>query len=240
MTHQITIDPRYCGPEGVGNGGYVSGLLASHFDRPVEVTLRKPPYAGRPLDLEWFEDVLLLCDGSEVVATAIPTAVRVDVPAPPTYPEAVDASHVLTAEEHPFPNCFVCGPMRAGDDEGLRIFPGSLNGGAMVASPWIPAAPLGDKTGVVRPEFVFAALDCPGCFAAMAGEAPRPAVLGRFAVVVEGPIYVGERYVVTGWKIGRFGRKHTVGTAIFTEDGDRRGTARATWIELSANASRAA
>ncbi len=47
----LLIAPRFCGPPGSGNGGYVSGRVAAYLDSaglngPVTVTLRKPP----PLD----------------------------------------------------------------------------------------------------------------------------------------------------------------------------------------------
>ena len=49
---------------------------------------------------------------------------------------------------HAFPRCFVCGPDRD-EGEGLRIFPGLLEGGA-VAAPWVPHRAFADEGGVVR------------------------------------------------------------------------------------------
>ena len=42
MTDSIVIDPRFCGPPGIGNGGYVSAQVAAWADGPVMVTLRRP------------------------------------------------------------------------------------------------------------------------------------------------------------------------------------------------------
>jgi hypothetical protein len=44
-------------------------------------------------------------------------------------------------------------------------------------------------------------------------------------------VHVGESCMVVGWKIGSSGRKHEAGTAIFDEDGELCGRARAVWIE---------
>ena len=53
---------------------------------------------------------------------------------------------------------------RPGD--GLRIFPGPLAGTPMCAAPWTPDASVTDADGRVRPEVVWAALDCPSGIAA--------------------------------------------------------------------------
>lgn len=233
MHHKITIGSEYCGPDGMANGGYVGGKIAAFYHRPVEITLRKPVPLGRALDVEWFEDVLLLCDGYDVIATAVPTNRAIDVPTPPSYQEAVHATRVtIPASEHPFPRCFVCGPARE-EGAGLRLFPGPLEDRPMVAAPWLPGEALADEVGDVKSEFVHAALDCPGGFAAALGQAFRPAVLGRFSVRMEHPVRAGEPHVVVGWRIGGIGRKHEVGTALFNRDGDLCASARATWIELA-------
>ena len=44
-----TIDPRFNGPPGSGNGGYTCGLVAGLLGGPAEVTLRLPPPLGTPL-----------------------------------------------------------------------------------------------------------------------------------------------------------------------------------------------
>jgi len=49
MARSVVIDERFCGPPGIGNGGYVAGRLALTLagapERVVEVTLRR----GNPL-----------------------------------------------------------------------------------------------------------------------------------------------------------------------------------------------
>ena len=83
-------------------------------------------------------------------------------------PDAVEPERAAAASEagrehwstvHPFPGCLVCGPAREPGD-GMRIFPGELGDGVFAAE-WTPGEWLSDGEGRVRPEFVWAALDCP-------------------------------------------------------------------------------
>ncbi len=53
--------------------------------------------------------------------------------------------------------------------DGLRIFPGPVAGRPVWAAPWTPDASVTDGSGRVRPEVVWAALDCPSRGIAAAG-----------------------------------------------------------------------
>ena len=150
-------------------------------------------------------------------------------PAPPRYVEVVEASrHYVGFTQHPFPTCFVCGPQRSRGD-GLRIFPGPVAGSDLVAGPWMADPSLDAGDGKVRPEFMWAALDCPGWLAVVRDA--RMALLGEFAAHVDRCVHVDERCVVVGWHIQSIGRKHEAGTALFDEDGELCGQAHAIWIE---------
>ena len=123
--------------------------------------------------------------------------------------------------DHPFPTCYVCGPRRATGD-GLRIFPGPLPGGR-TAAPWtVPA----DVSAVT----LWAALDCPGGWAIIAPG--RPYVLGRMAARVHAVPPGGARCVVTGVVARVEGRKATVRSALYAEDGTLLALARSTWISI--------
>ena len=194
-----------------------------------------PPPLERPLVIERVPpDKLVLRDGETIVAEAGPTQLELDVPDPPTYAQAQAAAKRYRGfDHHSFPTCFVCGPER-GEADGLRIFPGSLPGGesTIVAAPWVPDDTLADPDGgYVRPEFLWAALDCPGHYASLEGRR-RTMVLGRMAARLEGRIRPGERCVVIGWPISRDGRMGYAGTALYSESGQLLGRARATWIEV--------
>src|ERR1700759_2263298 len=56
MTNALTIPPRFCGPSGTGNGGYVCGRIAAYVDGPATVTLRRPPPLDTPLAVEQHDE----------------------------------------------------------------------------------------------------------------------------------------------------------------------------------------
>lgn len=227
----LVIGKRFCGPPESGNGGYTCGLLAAGLQPPVEVTLRRPPPLDRELAVLRGPDGLALTEGDATVAEARRAAFSVEVPHCPGLGAATEAAaryHGLV--QHAFPTCFVCGTGRAPGD-GLRIFAGEVTGEDLVASPWTPDHALADGQGAVRPEFVWAALDCPGAWAWLA-DLERPLVLGRLAVVVDAPVLAGRPHIVGGWRLGHDGRKHYSGTAIWAADGKVCARARATWIEI--------
>lgn len=232
MQDDLEIAPRFCGPPGSGNGGYVAGLLAAHLahlDRPLTVRLLQPPPVGVRLTVRATGgESRELVDGDTALAAAGPGALAVAAPDAPGF---VDASEVARAfagfASHPFPGCFVCGPARASGD-GLRIFPGAWRDG-LVAAPWLPDRSLARSDGRVFPEHVWAALDCPGYFATAANG--RPMLLGQMTGRLERAPQVGERCVVVAWQIASEGRKHRVGTAVFGDDGTPCGLAEALWIE---------
>ena len=228
----LTVAPRFCGPPGSANGGYLAGLFAQHAQETVRVRLHLPPPLGASLQVVPREGgrFELLHDGA-VIASAEPTRLEIEVPSPPDYLAALEASRRYAGfTGHAFPGCFVCGPERARGD-GLRIFAGPLSAGAaaMVAAPWVPDVALGLDDHKVRPEFMWAALDCPGYFAARADRVAM--LLGEFTAHVDRRVHVDEPCVILGWRISVDGRKYEVGTALFDEDGELCARARALWIE---------
>jgi hypothetical protein len=102
----------------------------------------------------------------------------------------------------------------------MRIFAGWIGEGRTVASDWTPHSALANSSGLVKAEFVWAALDCPGGWAAIIDTEPKPVVLGRISARMDRVVQAGSAHVVTAWKIASEGRKHVVGLAIF----DRQGT----------------
>ena len=235
MSQQVTIDQRFNGPPDSGHGGYVCGVVAGLVGGPAEVTLRRPPPLGRPLEIQRLEGGrVALRDGETVVADGAPASVDIDVPEPVSFPDAEAASKsYLGFVQHAFPTCFGCGPQRA-EGDGLRIFPGRIEGHDIVAAPWTPGASLTDEDGTVRPEFMWAALDDAGAWALIRNpsEGP-PVVLGQLAAKLLAPVRGGERCVVIGWPLGEDGRKLYSGTALLSGGGELRAFARATWVRLS-------
>lgn len=79
MPTEIIVDPRFNGPPGSANGGYVCGLVAGLLGAPAaEVTLRSPPPLGRPL--RW--DGERLWDGETLIAEGRGAPLELDVPEP--------------------------------------------------------------------------------------------------------------------------------------------------------------
>jgi len=56
-------------------------------------------------------------------------------------------------------------------------------------------------------------------------------LLAQFTLQLERLARVGEPCTVIGWAISSNGRKHEAGTALFGEDGELCGRARAVWVE---------
>jgi len=213
----VIIPPRYNGPPDSANGGYACGLVSEALGGGFEVTLRRPAPLGVDLDLVGNE----LKQGEVVIAEARRAHIDVDdAPAPVSLEEAEQASKLYTGFlHHAYPTCYSCGPER---EDGLRIFPGPVEGReGVVAAPWTPAE--------VRPEIIWAALDCPSGWAV--DDFQREGVLlGRMATVIRALPQLGVPHVVTGWRLGEEGRKLYAGSALHTAAGELLAAARSTWI----------
>ena len=249
MTSSIIIDRRYCGPPNSGNGGYVCGRLARHISRSaldgVEVTLRAPPPLDKQLDVVAMDDgSWQLRDGTLAVASGRPASVELSRLEKASFDEAGAAERrtPVKPHEHLLPTCFVCGPARAQGD-GLRIFAGPLvrqsrNASAVLAATWTPDPTLTAEDGLIAPEFLWSALDCPTGYASsydrQSGRFDRtPILLGRMSARIEARPRPGERCVITAGEAGRDGRKRVAEAAAYGEAGTLLAVARATWIAVA-------
>jgi len=206
------------------------------------VTLRLPPPLDTPLTVAPGDGgAVRVLFGDALVAEGVrrdEEDLGIDVPQPVSVADAERAAAGSRLhehpEEHPFPTCFVCGPQPAAED-GMRILVGPVPGKSFAADTWTPAADLAGADGFVRPEFVWAALDCSGGVGSWLADpvGGNAFVLGRMAVTISGPVRAGMPHVALGWRAGRDGRKVTAGSAVFTAGGELAGLARATWIQLA-------
>jgi hypothetical protein len=226
----IRIEARFNGPPGSANGGYACGLIAGAIGDNINVRLHRPPPLGVSLQVEACSaNEWQIKQGEQTIAVATRTQAQTRVPKPPSYLDSLMLSKNYEGfKAHPYPTCFVCGPRREVGD-GLRIFPGAMPGAQQVAAPWLPHADLSDGEGKVRPEFIWAALDCPGYFASFAEG--RVGLLGELAVHIDRSVHIEEPCVIVAWRILVEGRKHKVGTALFDEEGERCALGLATWVE---------
>src|SRR5438876_7545903 len=195
---EIVIDPAFEGPPASAHGGYACGVLAPYVAADAEITLRRPVPLGTGLRLAPHNGSLALHNENDVLAEVAPTRLEDRTPQPPTFAEALAATASFPGLlSHPFPRCVGCGTGRT-DSLALRIFPGPLAGRDLVAAIWCPS---GEATqdGFIKPEFAWAALDCPGGWAALRfGQVDRPAVLGRMAARLVGPITAHDAHIVVG------------------------------------------
>lgn len=232
MTASIEIDGRFNGPLDSGNGGYCCGVLAGLLEGPVEASLRSAVPLDRPLTVSEEDGGVRAFDGDAPIADARPApGFAVDVPDPVSVDDARAAAEGYRGLSYgPFCRCFVCGRAR---DDALGVFAGAVEGRPLVASPWTPPAWAADADGNVRPEIVWAVLDCPTYFATYRdeqGELPL-AVLARQTAYVDVPVRAGVEHVVIGWPIGADGRKRHAGSAVLSAGGDVLAAAQALLIE---------
>ena len=237
----ITIARRFRGPPNSGNGGYVCGMLARHIAGAAEVMLRAPPPLETELSVvETGAGVWELRQGT-TATVAIGRAITLEMSRleRATYAEAVEAEKrtPIKPHQHFLPMCFVCGPDRAPGD-GLRLFAGPLvrqDTSVVFAVPWTPDPSLAAADGLVAPEFVWSALDCPTGYVCLydresGGFNVTPTLLGTLSVRIEGRPRPGERCVVTSWQTGREGRRLIAEGALFGEEDNLLAVGRAVWI----------
>lgn len=236
MTETLIVPARFNGPPGSGNGGYTCGIVAGLVDSgEVEVSLRAPPPLERPMTVARDGTRVRVRDGDTLVAEGGPAELRLDVPdpvAPDELTRAEAAGHERWFTGHPFPTCFVCGPERA-EDDGMRVFPVALPGrDGLFGASWRPEESLARDDGSVRPEFVWAALDCPTS-APIANFGTGPAVvLARLTARRGCSVRAGELHTILSWKLGQDGRKRESAAALYDSAGRTLCASRALWIEL--------
>ena len=176
-----------------------------------------------------------LKNGEDLIAEGVPLIWSASAPSEAiTFQGAEYATaHSPAFDNHPFPTCFTCGPDRA-EGDGLRIFPGKWQGSAREywAASWIPHSDLADKSGHIRDEFIWSALDCPTGFA---GGFPWDGTLvtGRLGAQLLAPVHAEEKCILLSWATGAEGRKRLAECVLLGEDGTVRAASRATWIKLA-------
>jgi hypothetical protein len=213
---------------GYANGGVVAGTLASYLevedDRPVEVRLHRPIPLERELVVRLDGAKASLHDGSDALATAHDRGELLAARGPVDAEAARTSRPVVPVDNHPAPGCFVCGPANV---HGLNLQPGTVDGTDLVATTWSPPRELADARGQLTAAMAWAALDCPSWYGAARGG---PALLGTITASCVRPLRAGVPVVVSGWGVGRDGRKTMAGSAIHGVDGEPLAVAAATWI----------
>ena len=247
MTNALTIPSRFCGPADIGNGGYVCGRIAAYMDGPATVTLRRPPPLDTPMAVEKDEGSVRVFHDRTLIGEAASApddrALEIaDTVSPAEARAAAGRARYFT--DPVFPDCFVCGMNRQPGD-GLRIFPGRVAGRELWSAPWTPDPSIADADGRVRPEVVWAALDCPSGIAAAeaaglgAAEAAEDSagwdtaiLLGRMTASLVARPAVGDQCRVIAWPQTRDGRKLTAGSALLGPVGEVLAVAATLWLTV--------
>jgi hypothetical protein len=229
----LRVAARFCGPPASANGGYICGLVSDAIGQLVTVRLLQPPPLNADMTVHADEDgTWHVQHAAQRIIEARPATL--DDLAPPATVSHIDAFDAARhapwsdATQHPCPGCFVCGPLRSRGD-GLRLFAGPVTGQQFVATSWLPDASLGRDDGKVAPEFIAAALDCPGFQALQTGM--KPWLLGEYTCRIDRRVHVDEPCVIVGWKIESKGRRSIVGTSLHDGDGQLCALAKGVWIE---------
>jgi hypothetical protein len=234
-TETITIPARFNGPRESGNGGYSSGLVAGLIDGPADVSLRSPVPLDTPLAFERTQHgEVIVRHGSTLVADARPAShVELDVPVP-VYPDQARhaAARYRGSGYDLLSQCYVCGCERV---DTFGVFAAPVDGREVVASPWTPPCWSADTVGHVRPEHVWAALDCPTYFASYASEPFGVSMLARMTARIDAAIVADTEHVVMAWPLGTDGRKRHAAAAVLSADGEVLALAQALLIELRAD-----
>ena len=104
-----------------------------------------------------------------------------------------------------------------------RSTPGRVAGrdDGLVATTWVAKD--------VRPEIVWAVIDCPGAYS-LHGDGRGDPLLARITARVDRLPEEGERCVVAAWPLDEDGRKRHAATALYGEDGLPIAVSRQLWI----------
>ncbi|MET9604725.1 hypothetical protein ABZZ17_06605 [Streptomyces sp. NPDC006512] len=240
-TETITVPEALHGYPGVAFGGYVAGLLAArtagrHAGQAVRVDFRRPVPTRTPvrLDPDGGPGGAGLLDGDGVLLAAAAAVAAPDgvPPAAPSWAEAVKAADAYRADPPDGQvDCFGCGLDRT-PATGLRLHCGRVPGRDLVATAWTPGPELAGPDGMLLPELVWGALDCPGNAAGrLLAEGPGGAVTASLTARLLRPVPVaGEGLLSYAWLLGVEGRKCRVGTALAAPGGEPYAYAEALWI----------
>lgn len=218
------IDRRFRGSADSAQSGYAAGKAASHAEGTVKVEIRGPAPVEQELLVEIDpEEHVTVLHGSHVVMEASPDAeLTIAVPASADVIDEIFARGPVTAAQHQDrPHCFGCSLER---EDGLGIATRPVGATGIWGTTWTPDESLPSTGGFVDDEILWAALDCPGSFAAsdLSGrpsEVTGSPSLEAMTVQIREKVRVGEQLAVMGWTLAYSDSAVDCGTAIVDRTG---------------------
>ncbi|MFJ4369220.1 hypothetical protein ACIP4S_34555 [Streptomyces chartreusis] len=234
----IVVPELYVGYPEVAFGGYIAGVLAERSGaRTVRVDFRGPVPVEVPVRIaETADESVELGEAERPLAAARPAELPLEVPAAPSWDEAdAAAERFRAAPPSGVVDCFGCGLRTA--DRGLRVHGTPVPDLGLVASAWTPSHAFADADGLLPTQLVWGALDCPGHWAGrFLGTLRAGAVTASLTGTVLRPVVAGEPHISYAWLVSESGRKHTMGVALATAEGELCGVSEALWIDPKAAA----
>lgn len=232
----IVVPELYVGYPEVAFGGYIAGVLAERSGaRTVRVDFRGPVPVEVPVRIaETADEGVELGEAERPLAAARPAELPLEVPAAPSWDEAdAAAERFRAAPPSGVVDCFGCGLRTA--DRGLRVHGTPVPDRGLVASAWTPSHAFADADGLLPTQLVWGALDCPGHWAGrFLGTLRAGAVTASLTGTVLRPVVAGEPHISYAWLVTESGRKHTMGVALATAEGELCGVSEALWIDPKA------
>ncbi|NUP22466.1 MAG: hypothetical protein HOZ81_41665 [Streptomyces sp.] len=229
----IVVPELYVGYPGVAFGGYVAGVLAARSGaQTVRVDFRGPVPVEVPVRIaETADGSLELGEAERPLAAAHPAELLLDAPAAPSWDDAnAAAERFRAAPPSGVADCFGCGLRPA--DRGLRVHGTPVPDLGLVASAWVPSPAFADPDGLLPTQLVWGALDCPGNWAGRFIGTQRPgAVTAALTGTILRPIAVGEPYISYAWLLSEHDRKHMMGVALATAEGELCALSESLWID---------
>ncbi|HEY5685354.1 MAG TPA: hypothetical protein VIY70_08290 [Acidimicrobiia bacterium] len=230
MTGGISIDPRFQGISGIGQGGHFAGLLAERRRAGTRVWFRAPIPLGRRLNLDERGATLVVRDGATEIALAENASVEADPPPFVSLAAAEKGRSWAVGRHLPrVEGCFSCGM----GPESLRIHAGRVDE-ELYATPYTPPAWTAGPDGTVLDRFLWAPIDCAAGWRVSLDEPQRPAVTGWLTAEIATAVTPGTPLVVVataedGWT----GRKRMASSAVYTGDGTLVAKSESLWIALT-------
>lgn len=225
----MIVEGRFQGLEGMGQGGYLGGLIAETRTGPIEVSYRSPIPLDVPLSLRGNSAEVEIVASDVLIATARSANLHGPFPSAVSAEVAERARSYSESEEMFVTTCFSCGTTPGG----FRIHPGPVNGdGSAYATPFRPPAWTAPE-GFVQLRYLWAPLDCAAGWRVSAGG-ERMAVTGALSVEQLRPIEPERVYVIVADALEPWqGRKRRAASALYTADGELVARSDSLWILTS-------